>query len=332
MDVRQLRCLIAVAETASFTAAAERLRLAQSALSRRVQLLEEEFGVRLIERDKRAPVRPTDAGRIFIAAARAALDQFELTREVGRRLGRGDLGRIRIGFVASATFSGVMAAMVTRFRRDRTDVSIDLIEMDSDRQLAAIAAGDLDVGFLRPRTAYPDSVDTALMLREPVALAVHRESPLATGEAPIAAADLGDAVFILPRPDDEVSFSGIVQRLEARGGFSARIDHRMPDFIAVLSMVGSGVGVAPVPDSLRCVAAANIVYRRLTDEPLMIDLLAAFRRHESSPAIADFVNALREVAVRNAATETASAATALGSPVGIPLRPHNARASSVSLQ
>ncbi len=296
MDIRQLKYLVAVAEDLNFGRAAERLHIAQSALSRQIQLLEEEIGTRLLVRNKRMPVRLTEAGGVFLAAARTTLDHFERTGLIGRRLGRGELGKVKVGYVASATFSGLLPATVFSYRRQWPDVEVDLTEMESNRQIEALAAGEIDIGFFRPRPAYPEEIEVHVLMREPVLVALRRDHPLARSEQPIAAADLSGCSFVVPQADDEVGFSRHAAAIARHGGFTPRFSHHVRDFISVLSLVGVGLGVAAVPASLQCVKVADVVYRPLADCTVMAELTGAFRRDEHSPAIVNFKETIRSSA------------------------------------
>ena len=295
MDVRQLKYLVAVTEELNFGKAAERLHIAQSALSRQIQLLEGEIGIRLLVRNKRAPIRLTEAGALFLAAARAALEHFARTELVGRRLGRGELGKVKVGYVASATFSGLLPAAAFAYRQQWPAVDIALEEMESSPQIAALAAGEIDIAFFRPRPDYPANVEVVAVLREPVIIALRRDHPLAEGDRPIRAAELAGNDFIVPQADDELGFARHAAAIARHGGFVPRIPHHVRDFISVLSLVGVGLGVAAVPASLQCVRPADVVYRPLADCAVGAELMAAFRRDERSPAIVNFIKMIRRL-------------------------------------
>jgi DNA-binding transcriptional LysR family regulator len=158
LDIRQLRYFVAVAEDLHFTRAADRLHVAQSALSTHVKQLEAQLGTRLLARSKRSAVALTDAGILFLIDARRALGQVERAEAAGRRARRGELGHVAIGYLGSAAFSGVLSTAIRAFRAQKADVTLHLAEMWTPMQLAAIAEGRQDVGFLRSRYSWqPDS-------------------------------------------------------------------------------------------------------------------------------------------------------------------------------
>ncbi|PKU22121.1 LysR family transcriptional regulator [Telmatospirillum siberiense] len=292
MDIRQLRYLAAVSEELNFGKAAGRLNIAQSALSRQILLLEEEIGTRLLVRHKRSPVRLTEAGVLFMAAARSALEHFERAELVGRRLGRGELGKVKIGYVASATFSGLLPASTFAFRRQWPEAEIDLKEMESVTQVSALSGGEIDIGFFRPQPSLPADLSVIPLLREPVMVALRKDHPLARSERPIAAADLAGSHFVVPQTDDEVGFSRHVAEIARQGGFTPIYAFHVRNFIAVLSLVAAGLGIAAVPASLGCLQPADVVYRPLADCAVFAELTAAFRRDEQSSAVRNFIEVI----------------------------------------
>ncbi|MFD2181790.1 LysR family transcriptional regulator [Rhodoplanes azumiensis] len=293
MDLKSVRCFVEVAENLHFGRAAERLRLAQSVVSRQIAGLEAELGVRLIERHKRAPIRLTPAGALFLDEARAALAQFERAELVVRQAERGERGRLEIGYVASATWSGLLPSAVFDFRRARPGVTVSLTEMESWRQLEALAEGRIDVGFLRPRPDYPASLAVLPQLREPVLVALRADHPLAALHGAIPAARLAGEAFAVPQADERGGFVGHTLAIGKAGGFSPRIAHHVRDFISVLNLVGVGLAVAAVPSSLQRLRLPDVVYRPLADCEVFAELAAASRRSGNAAVVRSFVRVLK---------------------------------------
>ncbi|ANB75603.1 LysR family transcriptional regulator [Paraburkholderia phytofirmans OLGA172] len=158
VDARQLRYFVALVEELHFARAADRLKIAQSALSTQIQRLERDLGVRLLNRNKRQPVALTDAGKLFHAEAVAALRHIERADQIGRLAARGLAGIVRIGSVASGVTSGVLSGMLRDFRLSHPNVRIEVISMETPRQFEALGSGEIDVGIVRPRRQYPSGV------------------------------------------------------------------------------------------------------------------------------------------------------------------------------
>lgn len=292
-DLHQVRCFVAVAERLHFGGAAEHLHIAQSAVSRQIKLLETALGVRLIERNKRARPRLTEAGALFLAEARAAVAQFEKAASVARQAGRGALGRLEIGYVASATYSGLLPSVVSTYHRACPAVAIGLTEMDTPRQLEALREGGIDVGFFRPRPDHPAELLVLPQLREPIVLALRGDHPLAAAGGAILPARLAGEDFIVPQADDHTGFSEHTMAIGRAGGFTPHLAHHVRDFITVLNLVAAGLGVAAVPASLRHLRLADIVYRRLDGCAIAAELVAAVRRTGNAPVVGTFIETLR---------------------------------------
>ncbi len=294
MELRHLRAFLAVAETLHFARAAERLGLSAPSLTEQVQALERHLGARLFRRGQRR-VALTDAGQLFLPEAVAALRQVERAARIGRQAGRGERGIVSIGFAASAAFAGVLAASIGDWRRAHPEVSLRLQEMETVPQVEAVAEGALDVGFIRPPFAAPPGVTALRLLRERLLIALPEQHPLSAG-AEIAPAALAEEDFITPDPE-KAGFHHFTRQLGQQGGFAPRIAHGGRDLVAVASLVGLGLGVAVVPESLRdCVRLPGMVYRPLAGEPLLAEIAAAYRRNEAAPAARDFIRQLRHVA------------------------------------
>jgi DNA-binding transcriptional LysR family regulator len=172
LDSHPLRCFVAVARELHFGRAAEQLQLAQSALSRQIQALERDLGVRLLNRGRRSAITLTEAGMALLGEAQLAIQQLDRAEATARRAARGEIGRLEIGYVVSAALSGVLPRTLERFRALRPDVQVQLVAMETPRQLEALRSGLLDVGFLRPRPTYPAGVRASI---------VHRDSLLRRG-------------------------------------------------------------------------------------------------------------------------------------------------------
>ncbi len=295
MELRHLRAFLAVAEALHFSQAAERLGISPPALTEQIQGLEALLGVRLFRRTKRS-VALTDAGQLFLEEARPALAQVERAERIGRMAGRGERGIVAIGFAASAAFSGVLAASVAAWRETHPDVELRLQELETIPQLAALAAGRLDIGFIRPPAAVPDGIATTPLLREPIWLALPASHPLAAG-ADIPPAALADQPFVSPDFDTGTGFHHHTMELGEAAGFTPRIVHRGRDLVAVVSLVGLGLGVALVPASFKdCVRLPGLIYRPFTGTSPQAELAAAFRRNEAAPVTRAFIRQLRRQA------------------------------------
>lgn len=296
IDARQLRYFTAVVEELHFAKAADRLNVAQSALSVQIRHLEQELGVRLLNRNKRQPVTLTDAGQLFHAEAVAALRHIDRADQVGRLAARGLAGIVRIGYVASGVSSGVLSDMLRQFRLSHANVRIEVVAMETPRQYEALNTGEIDVGIVRPRRQYPSGIAVAIVQTERLMIAMAESHPLAARRR-LSARDLKDQSFISPQFDEDEGFSEVLSALGAAGGFSAFLDHRVQDFISAISLASAGYGVVVVPESIRHFTQPGICYRAVRDFEFPVHLAIASRRRELSPAVRAFVTVASQKSV-----------------------------------
>ena len=137
MELRHLRYFVAVGEEQHYRRAAQRLRVAQPALSRQIQMLEEEIGFELFERLPRG-VKITDAGKLFLDDARRILQEVNDAIGRAKRIASGQSGTLRIGFVESISWQGVVPDSLRDFRQHQPGVELQLRSLRSIEQIAAI--------------------------------------------------------------------------------------------------------------------------------------------------------------------------------------------------
>jgi DNA-binding transcriptional LysR family regulator len=287
LDARQLRYFIAVAEELSFAGAADRLNVAQSAVSLQIKGLEEAFGARLLNRRKRAAVSLTEAGRLFLPEAMAAIRQLERAEQVGHLVARGELGQIEIGYVTSVAMNRILPSLLREYRRSHPAVQLRLTAMETPRQLEALAEGRLDAALIRPRLSYATGVAARVIHREALCVALAVDHPLARSPT-LHAADLSTEAFIVPHL---ATFGSHLEQLSAVGRFPIKIVHDVGDFVTALSMAAAGYGVVLGPESMCGLGFPEVVFRPLADFAEKVELAVAFRAAEPSASVRAFIDA-----------------------------------------
>ncbi|WP_454774949.1 LysR family transcriptional regulator [Janthinobacterium tructae] len=290
MELRHFRCVLAVAHSLHFARAAAELGISPPALTKQVQETEQLLGTRLFQRSKRA-VSLTAAGELFVIEATRALGQLAQAQDVARRAGRGELGRLEIGYVASAAYSGVLQDQFSRFRASHPGIHISAREYAMDALPGLLDQGRVDLAFVRPPLHLPDGLDSVVLLRDRFVLAVQADSPLARLDMAEPAA-LAQQAFIVPEQE-----LGTLE-VSRRGGFAAQVVSRPGSLVAVLTEVSLGVGCAIVPHSVMAsVQLPGVVFRELATPQISSEIAVAFRRHEQAPAARAFIAQLRAVAL-----------------------------------
>jgi DNA-binding transcriptional LysR family regulator len=298
MELRRFKYMAVLAEELHFGRAAERLGIAQPALTQQIQALERDLGVQLFQRTKRS-VRLTVAGRVTLDEAIRTLQQADRTALVARQAGRGQLGHIEIGFVGSAIFSGVLSKAIFHFREANPMVELRLNELGILQQLSDVGSGRLDLGIVRlPVKSLPLDVGISTLFRESIILAVPAQHPLARRKQ-IALDVLRDEPFVAVQIQEGVGFNAQVAELCAMGGLSPKVTQRAGQFVTLAGMVAGGLGVAFVPDSLRHLQIPDVVYRPLAEIAQQSELAVVFRKSERAPAAVAFLDHIRK-SVRSA--------------------------------
>jgi DNA-binding transcriptional LysR family regulator len=294
LESRQLRYFVAVAQHLHFGRAADDLGIAQSALSRHLQQFEKSLGIRLLNRGRRSTISLTASGQAFLIEATAGIRQLERARTAAQRAARGQTGKLAIGYVASAAFSGVLPRALERFRSGFSDVSVELSAMETPAQLTALGNGMLDVGFLRARSEYPDGITASVVQRDGMLLALADSHPLARKRIDLSL--LSEQTFIIPQFDENTGFAEHVAALASHGGFEPKKILRVHDFLTALSLAAAGYGVVPAPHCVTCLAISRIVFKRIQGYDGMAELVVA---HQGRPGatVAGFIAATRAARV-----------------------------------
>lgn len=295
MELRHLRYFVAVAEELHFTRAAQRLHISQPPLSQQIRALEDELGVQLFDR-RRSGVRLTDAGQNFLRQAYVVLEQADRAVSVAQRAGRGEVGVLEIGFTGSMPFSEIMPRVLHDFRAAYPRIQLHLRELTSRDQIEMLATDKLDVGFIRPtRSDHSATLDTRLLLSEPLVVAMHADNPLAVHDK-LKLKMLADEPFIIYSSWLGSGLHQQVLRLCLRAGFSPRIVQEVHEMPTILGLVSAGIGVGLVAASLMQARMPYVVFREISDQSASSDVLLARRRHRASPQVANFVDIARTVA------------------------------------
>ena len=259
MEIKHLRSFLTLAEELHFGRAAQRLSIVQPALSMQIKMLEEELGVRLFERNRHS-VTLTEVGTVFLPQARATLNQAAHAADVAKACGRGEIGRVRLGFVSSVLphlLPTLIRALHERFPR----IELELKDMPGPDQAAALKSGQLDFGLMRLPATIP-GIQTREVLRETFIIALPGDHPLGACDTlhPTALAQL--PVFILARRYAPGFYDELMQAL-TRQGVQLEIASELGEFTTMLALVSAGLGVGLLPANAGRALPANVISRPL---------------------------------------------------------------------
>ncbi|OWT63705.1 LysR family transcriptional regulator [Candidimonas nitroreducens] len=300
MDARQLRHFVAVAQTLHFGRAAEALGITQPPLSQSIMALERELGAALFRRTKRS-VALTPFGTQWLQHVQAALDGVNALPDIAQRLRDGTAGRLEISFVSTADYS-ILPALVRRYAALFPEVEIALTEATSDVQIDALIEGAQGVGLVIPpsEAAFPGALSYLPLVTEPLVAAVP-DSWIAEGRLPGASERLapeavaGEPLILFPRRSAP-AFHDLVTGYYAAHGGQARIVQEAIQMQTIISLVSAGMGIALVPASLRNLARAGVSYLDLGGAVPLLETGMAWRRDDTTPTTARFLEIARELA------------------------------------
>ncbi|KWX23679.1 LysR family transcriptional regulator [Mycolicibacterium wolinskyi] len=287
MELRQLRYFVTVAEEMNFRRAAERLLIAQPALSQQISKFEKELRTALFERTTRR-VELTDAGRVLLAEGRRVLAEADHALAAVQQAAHGEVGLLRIGFVSSAALR-IVPATVRALQKAWPGVQVELSEATTDRQLTAIADGALDIGIVREVDRFEGIVVRPLM-REPLIVAMHSSHPLAHRTS-VRIADLRNERF-LTFPRQQVSrLYDHIAALCHQAGFRLEAAQEAIQFPTLLGLAAANTGVTIVPESLRALHLPELRYVTLADPQAVSTVSVAYRADRRHiPAITHFLD------------------------------------------
>ncbi|CPT65475.1 transcriptional regulator [Mycobacteroides abscessus] len=293
MELRHLRYFRAVAEELHFGRAAQRLHIAQPPLSQQIRQLERELGVELLIRSTRH-VALTPAGQAFHARAIAILDAVDDAADLARRVADGTTGRLTIGCVGSATYS-VLPRLVRALGELLPDVDVRVRgEMLAPAQLAALAAGEIDLALLRPPVIDP-GLCTEIIRRDSLLVALPEGHRLSKRKA-LAIGDLREEDLVAHAGGGRSVMALLLATLCADAGFTPRVRHEVEETSTLVTLVAAGLGAAIVPAPTSALDIAGVVYRPLQPKSLGVELVAAWPASPHDQLVRRVIEALRESA------------------------------------
>ncbi len=252
MEFRHLRYFQAVAEELSFSRAARRLHIAQPALSRAVQDLERQVGVRLIDRNRRG-VRLLPAGKILLQEAGLILERMEESLRRVRRTSAGEEGELRLGYIGPPT-QAFLGRLLAQFREQYPRVSVHLEERTPERVWEMVAKGRLSMALTRPVPGHgARALHTHLLRKEPLGAVVRKDHPLASKKSLTWKALAQEPLIVLARREGVGSHDEIISACRT-AGFTPRLAQTPSLIGTVLSYVEAGSGIGVVPDCVHATA------------------------------------------------------------------------------
>ena len=291
---RNLRQFIAVAEELNFGRAAERLHVAQPALSYAVKKIERYVGVQLIDRS-RSSVSLTHAGRRFLEDSYQTLQHINFSIERARQVTRGKTGRLAIGFLGTAGY-GLVPSLMADYRQACPDVETQLLELSTLEQLDRLETKQIDVGIVRsPFFGEKDFLHTRLIARDQMMVALPAHHRLARRKT-LSMAELKDEGFVIFSRDHVPASYAALMTLCSLEGFHPLILQECIQVSGLICVVAAGVGIALVPSDLKALQHPKVSYVPLKGSHSFqqVEISLAWHKDNHNPAIPGFVKRITE--------------------------------------
>lgn len=292
IETRLLRSFTVVAEELHFGRAAQRLSIAQPALTRQIQQLEARVGVTLFTRNSRR-ITLTAPGRAFLKRARRILNDLEEAAAQARRVEAGQEGFLRVGFIHSSTY-GITPSIIRRFRDCYPAVVLDLQEMPIDAQFAALIDGTIDVGILRPPLADP-RLAIHILTSERFVIALPDRHRLAD-RASVPLSSVATDTFIFFTQERSPLLYETINSMCRSAGFAPHVEQHATQIHTMLGLVAAGLGIAIVPDVARNLVLPNVTFCAIEDDDRTVDVALGWRVGDDNTALAAFLSLLRQPA------------------------------------
>ena len=292
MELRHLRYFAAVADELSFTRAAALLRVAQSAVSAQIRLLEDSVGVTLLERTSRR-VELTSAGRIFLQGTKKILADLDEIKRQARRIGRAETGHLAVGFIGAQSHEW-MPLVLKRFREKYPDVEVTLTEMVPSVQLEALVTHRLDVGVVGAIYGKPPrGLEVVCIAEEQPMVGMPSDHQLAN-RASIRPQQLNGEKLIVTSRENAPSFRSWLARLFLRAGIEANVIQEVDRARTAVQYVAAGFGISIFGEHITRQPAPGVRFVPLRPCPQKIRYGIAWRRDRSEMLVHRFVEYTKE--------------------------------------
>ncbi len=291
VELRHLRYFLAVAEARNFTKASQRLRVAQPALGRQVNDLEEELGVKLLERSPRGATL-TAAGEAFVAEADAVLQRAEEAARVARAFAQGERGELHLGYAPSPTVE-LLPRILHAYQGEAPGVRVMLHDLSTGEMLQGLHNGKLRVALLvRPMAQELRGLVFDELCRYPICAAVPNGHKLARSKTVDLRQFAGEPLVAYSR-GDYPEYHEMLTELFLPTGAAPTIVEEHDSATSLIAAVEAGRGIAVVASSLTCLAGPRLRVIALRPAPAPIVVGVAHDRRKLCPGSERFVKLLR---------------------------------------
>lgn len=309
MEIRQLEAFLVVAEELHFGRAADRLHIAQPALSRTIRALERELDTELFERTTRR-VKLTSSGEALLGPAQAIQVQADGVRRIAKSAQEGDIANLKVGFAGAAGYATV-SQLIREVSRREPGITLKLIPRTfTGDSVTALHEGELDLSVIT--LPAPPGISAHLVSNEDVLLAVPADHRLAR-QTHVEMTQLRNEGFISYPAAHGSRVRDAMLGLCSAAGFTPFITQEAPDPYSTLALVGAGVGVSVIVGTTRNIQMKGVAYLPIMDTDLTLPIALGWRDSNPSLALRRVVKIAQEVFESNSREAQSTLSTELPS-------------------
>jgi DNA-binding transcriptional LysR family regulator len=296
MELRHLRYFVAVAEELNFTRAAGKLRLAQPSLTRQIHNLEEELGVRLLDRG-RNQVSLTEEGKSFLVDARRLVALSVESVKAVQRFSRGESAQLNLGYLFKFNFDLLPVTLAT-FYQACPEVAVNLFDMSPAEQLRALEARKIDLGFigLRPPASHKEmaALNWECVAHHDAVVVLPARHPL-TKKNRVRLSDLKSLFFVAMSEETHPGSRAWLAGLCQEAGFGPRILQDVELESGLMTFVAEGLGVTLAREQISKLPHRGVVFRPLAASA-KADYWIAWHRENRSKALSQYIEVVKKEA------------------------------------
>jgi len=277
LTLKQFQYFIKIVEEGSFTAASEKLFIAQSALSRQIKLLEEEINFQLFDRtDKK--VKLTAAGEVFYKKIKDNMLYLNEIIDLSKSVSEGKNRQIKIAHSSSIVMDHKKVQILKEASLTQ-QLSFELNTLSSEQQILALMNGEIDIGLIRPPVRQTlDGINVIKLYEEPLMVAVHIDHAKFAHKEKVEIKDLKDEYFVSTPHSKRGGLSYLVSNLCLAAGFTPQKAAIQSRKISQLQLVASNLGISIVPEEFQQILPANVRLLPLADHLLFSAVVLVYRK------------------------------------------------------
>jgi DNA-binding transcriptional LysR family regulator len=288
MELRQLRYFLTVAQELHFGNAARKMNISQPPLSMQIKQLEEELEMKLFNRTSRF-VELTPQGEYLKREVEGILNKLDLSVKTAKKIAKGNLGILKVGFVAIVTQLG-FPGIIRDYKKKFPGVSLELKDLSSSRQIRMLREHDLDIGFINSFAHDLKDLEKRQYAKGKFKIAIPSTHRLASRKKVSLGDFQGENIIMFKKDVQPVLFDSIIESFKKAGAEPFSIQE-INQRITSLALVAAGMGICPVsPPVEQLRTGGDVLYKPVKDPFPEFELAAVWSGANSSRALHEFLD------------------------------------------